>query len=172
MRTPSAGVRLVILDCDRTLWDHHNVSELQLPFVRVDADTVVDARGVPVRLRPGVRALLSALREQGILISIASWNQPEPVFAIFDQLDLTGFFVRPKVEPHPYKERTISALLAELAAEGIALRPEEVVFVDDRSRHLRRVRAAVGPLHTLQPGVDFADLPELLQRIGGRHQVP
>ncbi len=123
-------------------------------------------------LRPGARALLSALRKQGILISIASWNQPEPVFAIFDRLDLTGFFVRPKVEPHPYKERTIAALLAELAAEGIALRPEEVLLVDDRPLHFRRVRAAVGPLHTLQPGVDFVDLPELLQYIGGRQQVP
>ncbi len=172
MTTSLAGVRLVIFDCDRTLWDHHNVSELHLPLVRVDADTVVDAGGVRVRLHPGARTLLSALREQGILISIASWNQPEPVFAIFDQLDLTGFFVRPKVEPHPYKERTIAALLAELAAEGIALRPEEVLLVDDRPLHFRRVRAAVGPLHTLQPGADFDDLREILSHIRGLDKAP
>jgi len=158
-------VRLVIFDCDQTLWDHHNVSELQLPFVRVDADTVVDAGGVHVRLRPGARAVLSALRARGVLISIASWNQPGPVFAILEQLGLMEFFVRPKVEPHPYKERTITALLHELAADGIVLRPEEVLLVDDRPLHLRRVRAAIGPLLTLQPGEDFDDLREVFDYV-------
>lgn len=156
------AVKLVILDCDLTLWDHHNASELRLPFARVDATTVQDADGVPVRLLPGARELLEALRAQGILISVASWNKPEPVFAILDLLGLTGFLTHPKVEFHPYKERAVAALLQDLAAEGVIVRPEEVLYIDDRPLHLRRVRAAVGPVRTLQPGVDIRDLRDVL----------
>ena len=159
--------RLVIFDCDLTLWDHHNVSELSLPFVRVDDQTVQDAQGVRVRLRPGARELLEGLRHRGVLASVASWNHPEPVFAIFDLLDLTSFFVRPKVEAHPHKDRTIAATLHELARDGMALRPDEVVFVDDKPMHLTQVRQALGPIQTLQVGVDVTDLRDVLTHISG-----
>lgn len=158
-------IRLVILDCDRTLWDHRNASDLKLPFTRLDNDSVQDSAGVVVRLFPGARQLLDTLREQRVLISIASWNVPEPVFAIFDLLGLTDYFVRPKVDPDPHKDRTIAATLRELAHEGIALRPEEVLFVDDKPSHLEEVRAALGPVRTLQAGVQVGDLREILHHI-------
>lgn len=160
------AVRLVIFDCDRTLWDHANVSELTLPFRTVDDVTVEDASGVRVRLFPGVRDLLDALRARGILLSIASWNRPEPVFDILGRLGLAQYFTRPKVEFHPYKEKTIRALLDELAADGVRLRPEEVLFVDDRAVHLERVRRTIGPVRTLQPGVTLSDLRGVLDHLG------
>jgi len=160
------AVRLVIFDCDRTLWDHPNVSELALPFRRVDAETVEDARGARVRLAPGAREVLDGLRRRGVVISVASWNHPEPVAAVFELLGLTGYFTRPKVEFHPYKEKTIAALLEELAGDGLVLRPEEVLVVDDRLVHLRRVRRFIGPVRTLQPGVDIADLRQVLAHLG------
>ncbi len=156
------AVKLVILDCDLTLWNHNNVSELRLPFSRLDADTVQDANGVQVRLLPGGRELLAGLQARGILVSIASWNLREPVFAILDLLGLTAYFTRPKVEPHPYKERTIAGLLEEFAAEGIVFRPDEVLYVDDRALHLRRVRETVGAIRTLRPGRDIKDLREVM----------
>ena len=156
------AVRLVIFDCDRTLWDHANVSELVPPFRRVDGEAVEDAGGVRVRLFPGARDVLEALRERRILISVASWNRPEPVFAIFDLLGLRGYFTRPKVEFHPYKEKTIRALLDELAADGTILRPEDVLFVDDRAVHLERVRRFIGPVRTLQPAAGVTGLGAVL----------
>ncbi|HEV8353110.1 MAG TPA: magnesium-dependent phosphatase-1 [bacterium] len=157
------AVRLVVLDCDLTLWDHPNVSELRSPFTRADDETVVDADGIQVRLFPGAKPLLKGLRERGVLISIASWNRPEPVFEILLLLDLVDFFTRPKVEFHPYKERTITALLDELQSEGIDLMADQVLYVDDRALHLRRVKLAVGPVHTLQPGTDITDLRQVLE---------
>ncbi len=155
-------VRLVIFDCDRTLWDHPNVTALRLPVRRVDDDTVEDADGARVRLRPGVREVLEDLRARGILISVASWNRPEPVLAIFEALGLSGYFTRPKVEHHPYKEQTIARLLDELAGDGIVLRPEEVLFVDDRMMHLDRVRRALGPVRTALAGVEVTDLRDVM----------
>ena len=166
------AVRLAIFDCDRTLWDHHNVSDLRLPFRKLDEDTVEDAGGIQVRLFPGVRQVLQVLREQGVLCSIASWNQPEPVAAILDLLGLSGYFTHAKVEFHPYKERMIGALLDELTAEGVVIWPEDVLFVDDRIVHLNRVRRMVGPVQTLQSGVDFTDFRDVLRAVGITGAVP
>ncbi|HEU5298572.1 MAG TPA: magnesium-dependent phosphatase-1 [bacterium] len=159
------AVKLVVFDCDRTLWDHANVSELTLPFRKIDEETVADAAGTRVRLFPGARDVLDALRGRGILISIASWNRPEPVAAVLEALGLSGYFTRPKVEFHPYKEKTIAALLDELRAEGHALQPDEVLFVDDRAVHLDRVRRMVGPVRTLQPGATLTDLRDVLAHL-------
>jgi magnesium-dependent phosphatase-1 len=155
-------VKLVILDLDRTLWDHHNVTELRAPFTRIDAQTATDATGVHVRLQPGARALLDTLRERRILISIASWNEPAPTFAILEALGLRDYFVHPKVEFHPYKERMVSDLVRELSDKGVRLRPEEILYVDDRALHLRRVRLTVGPVQTLRAGVDIRDLRDVI----------
>jgi magnesium-dependent phosphatase-1 len=158
-------IGLVIFDCDNTLWDHDDVSTLQLPFRKVDDDTVADARGEEVHLAPGARKALEALRRRGILLSIASWNHPEPVFAIFELLGLTDYFVHPKVEFHPNKDRMVAALLEELAAEGVVLSPDEVLFIDDRPEQLRRVREGVGPVRILRAGVEITDLREVLTKL-------
>ncbi|MDQ7850564.1 MAG: magnesium-dependent phosphatase-1 [Armatimonadota bacterium] len=156
------AVKLVIFDLDRTLWDHANVSALVLPVHRVDEETVEDAAGTRVRLHPGARQVLEELHRRGVVLSIASWNQPEPVFAVLEALGLREYFLLPRVEPHPYKERTIPELLSDLSARGLALHPREVLYVDDRALHLRRVRAALPEIHTLQPGVEITALAEVL----------
>ncbi|TMJ08909.1 MAG: magnesium-dependent phosphatase-1 [Bacillati bacterium ANGP1] len=157
------AIRLVILDCDRTLWEHEDVFTLQPPFTRVDGQTVQDAQGEKVRLAPGARELLDALRRRGILISLCSWNRADLVFAILDLLGLTQYFVHPKVEFHPHKDRMITALLAELAGEGTVLQPEEVLFVDDNPMMLEQVRQGVGPVRTLRAQPDVLDLRNVLK---------
>lgn len=116
-------------------------------------------------MAPGVREVLDALRACGTLISVASWNHPEPVLAIFEALGLAQYFTRHKVEFQPYKEKAIAMLLEELAADGVALRPEEVLFVDDRMLHFNRIRRFVGPVRTLLVGVDVTGLRDVLTHL-------
>lgn len=156
-------IRLVILDCDRTLWEHEDVFTLQPPFTRIDAYTVHDALGEEVKLAPGARELLEALRRRGILVSICSWNRADLVFAILDLLGLTQYFVHPKVELHPNKDQMIAEMLAELAREGTVLRAEEVLFVDDNPMMLEKVRRGVGPIRTLRAELDVLDLRDVLK---------
>lgn len=168
-RLTHVPVRLVILDLDLTLWDHRNVTALARPLERVGDDAVEDRQGVRVSLFPGARRLLDGLRERGLIIACASWNNPGPVEEIFGLLGLSPYFDHKKVEPHPHKQHTIGALLAELKAAGVALTPDEVLYVDDRTIHLPAVRAAVGPIRFLQHGVDVATLEDILRyldRIG------
>ncbi|MBI3998928.1 MAG: magnesium-dependent phosphatase-1 [Armatimonadetes bacterium] len=165
-------VRLVVLDLDLTLWDHRNVTGLVRPFRRVDDETIEDQGEVRVTLFPGVRALLEGLRERGLIIACASWNDPQAVEEIFDLLELGHYFDHRKVEPHPHKQLTISALFAELAEGGISLAPDQVLYVDDRTLHLDAVRAAVGPIRFLQYGVDIRSLDEILRYLDRAEASP
>lgn len=155
-------VRLVILDCDLTLWNHPNVTALRRPFQRDGEDAVRDQDGVRVALYPGVRRLLDGLRARRLLVAAASWNRPEPVDEIFALLGLAPYFDLKKVEPHPHKERLVAALVADLAARGLALRPDEILYVDDRRIHLDAIHAAVGPVRFLQMGHDIERPDEVL----------
>lgn len=90
------------------------------------------------------------------------------MFATLDLLGLTEFFAHPKVEFHPHKERMIADLLAELAAEGTVLRPDEVLFVDDNAAMLTRVRDGIGPVRVLQAGAEMHDLRDVLTLLDQR----
>ncbi|MDR7543056.1 MAG: magnesium-dependent phosphatase-1 [Armatimonadota bacterium] len=159
------AVRLVILDCDRTLWDHRDVTGLARPFRRVGPDTVEDQAGVRVTLFPQTRPLLAGLRQRGVIVACASWNEPAPVDEIFALLEIGGYFDYRKVEPHPDKHRTIGALLDELARRGAALVPSEVLYVDDRRIHLEAIRREVGPIRFLHYGVDIYKLTDVLDYV-------
>lgn len=161
------AIRLVVLDCDLTLWDHPNVTALALPLRRAEDDAVEDQAGVRVRLFPGVRRALEGLRARGLIVACASWNEPRPVDEIFALLELGRYFDHRKVEPHPHKDRTIGALLGELRDLGVALAPDQVLYVDDRRLHLDAIRAAVGEIRFLQYGVDIRSLDEVLAYLDG-----
>jgi len=63
-----------------------------------------------------------------------------------------------------FNEReSLEPLFREILS-ALASRPFEILFVDDRARNLDAVRAAIGPVETMQPGVDFTDFQEVLRR--------
>jgi magnesium-dependent phosphatase-1 len=155
-------IRLVVFDCDLTLWNHEDASALVLPFVLVDKDTIRDKMGTQVALFPQVRAMLAELERRGCLLSICSWNNPEPVLRMLKLFGLTRYFQHPKAEPHPDKGDMISRTLAEFAAEGVPLTPAQVVFTDDRTVHTAQILERLPGLHVLQMWVDVKDHNALL----------
>ncbi len=92
-------MKLLILDLDKTLWSHHNVTDTSPPYRRVAEDTVVDSRGEVVRLNPCARELLELAKSRGLLLAVASWNDPEKALAVLETMGLKEYFDVVVVEP-------------------------------------------------------------------------
>ncbi len=173
-------VRLLVLDCDRTMWDHADVSETTPPYRLISPGRAADSRGETISLLPGLRQLLSEARRRDAAVSVASWNRPEPVFALFDLFRLRRAFVHPVVEFHPHKDRMLRAILAALTAEGstprLARDPESLsaatVFVDDNPTHAVSTLSAFPRLRVIQMGVDVAAPREVWTAIDTGRWIP
>ena len=155
-------IRLVIFDCDLTLWNHEDASVLLCPFALVARDTIRDQGGTQVTLFPHVRDVLAELQRQGYLLSICSWNNPQPVMDMLALFGIESYFRHPKAEPHPDKGAMMTRTLAEFAAEGIHLKPEQAVFIDDRTLHTAEIQSRLPGLHILQMWVELKDHEALL----------
>lgn len=156
-------IRVAVFDADGTLWENDGISSLNPPFNEVDENTLADQNGVELRLFPGVRQLLRDLTAKGIIVSMASWNRPEPVFEALRKFGIADYFTHPKVEFHPNKHEMIKRLLADLEAEGTIVKPEEILYVDDQTWHIGKVREEVGPVRFLQVGTDIPRIADLLK---------
>jgi len=156
-------ISLVVFDADGTLWEHSDISSLSPPFSKIDENTLIDRKGVEIRLFPDVKRLLNELTTREIIVSMASWNKPEPVFEALRKLDILHYFTHPKVEFHPNKHEMMKGLLTDLEAEGTAVKPEEILYIDDQTWHIEKIRKHIGAIHFLQFGVDITAIIDVLK---------
>ena len=159
------SIKLVVLDLDGTLWDHPDVSVLIPPFRRLDNDSAEDTEGRMVRLYAGMRELIEELDRRGVLLSIASWNKPEPVYELLKLFELDSFFRHPMVQFHPDKDRMVRELLAKLEKEGVDVKPEEILYVDDHDWHLAEIKETVGLVNFLHMWKDVNSPLKILDHI-------
>ena len=159
------SIKLIIFDADKTMWDHPDVSSTNPPFQRINENALVDTIGSEIYLYEWVREMLQRLKEQGIIVSLASWNTPESCLEALEKLDLLKYFRHPKVQLYPEKYKMIKELLEDLREEGIKIEPSEILYVDDKSRHLGDVRKQVGEIRFLQMWVDVKDHSEILEYV-------
>ncbi len=161
----SVTCRLVLLDGDETLWTCRGAdyaSLLRPPLRRRDADTLEDTRGATIALRPGARELLTGLQERDVLIGLVTHNDEPPVLAALDGWDLRDSFVRLSICWRP-KGGSVRTMLRDLARDGIEVRPEECLFVDDSSFNINDV-SDIGAGCLLMGG-DIDDLLEVLDAV-------
>jgi len=156
-------IRLVVFDADGTLWEHSDISSLSLPFSKIDENTLIDRNGIEIRLFPDVRRLLNELTTRGVIVSMASWNKPEPVLEALRRLGIFHYFTHPKVEFHPNKHEMMKGLLTNLEAEGTVLKPEEILYIDDQTWHIEKIRRDIGTVRFLQFGVDITRMVDILK---------
>ena len=153
--------KLIILDLDGTLWSHKDISSTRPPFTRIDDETLVDSANNFVRLDPCARTLLESAKKKGVLLAIASWNNPDIALQALRVLGLDNFFDFPVVEPHPGKDRMVEKILARLGVDA-----EYAVFVDDTEYMVELVRARFPRMSVYRVGGDIRDLCELIDRLG------
>ncbi|MGQ9721810.1 MAG: magnesium-dependent phosphatase-1 [Candidatus Jordarchaeum sp.] len=94
-------IKLVVFDVDNTLWQVSitYASFLKPPLRIIKTDVISDSQGETVKLFPGIREMLKSLQEKGILMSIASLNDPEPnmVTECFKLFKINYYFIHPQV---------------------------------------------------------------------------
>jgi len=164
-------IKLVIIDADRTMWTHHNVSALIPSFEFIAQDVAQDRYGSKVELHKGFRAFLDFVKGKGTLLSLASWNEPENVFELLSLFNVDGYFVSPIVEPHPNKHLMLQKIITKLNQKGIGILPNEILFIDDNDRYLGEIKEAVGDVNYLKYGVDVTNWIDVINRIKKHDQL-
>jgi len=113
----------------------------------------------------GIRELLSELQRRNVIIALASWNEAKPVKDALRLFGIEKFFKIVKAEFHPNKHLMIENILSELLKEGVKIKPDEILYVDDRTVHFEKIVERIGPLHFVQMWVDVKTPNEILKFI-------
>ncbi len=142
-RARGDGIRCLVWDLDNTLW----------------SGTVLEQDRC--RLRPGVRHVIEELDRRGILLSIASANDPELALATLRRKGLEEYFVHPQIGWNN-KVRSIHAIADKL---GLAL--QTFGFIDDEPFEREQVQHMLPEVRTY-PAMSCStllDRPEMSPRM-------
>lgn len=129
-------IKCLVWDLDNTLW--------QGTLLESDA----------CRLRPGARAVLAELDRRGVLLSIASANDPGQALDVLRRKGLAHLFLHPQIG----WESKVRGLRAIADALDVAL--GALGFIDDEPFELERVRRMLPDVRPY-PADAYRTLPEL-----------
>jgi FkbH-like protein len=139
LEKPRAALcKCVVWDLDNTLWE----------------GTLVEDGPENLRLKPGVERVLKELDQRGILLSIASKNNPEETIGALQRLGIADYFLCPQISWAPKGDalKRIAKLL------NISL--DTFIFVDDSPFERAQVQAVCPEVLVL----DARECNLLLQR--------
>jgi magnesium-dependent phosphatase-1 len=155
------GCWLLFVDLDGTLWDHPDVSSLELPFRRVSEDLIVDNRGVNIRLHKETVKLIIQARRRGAIVSSLSWNEPGHALDAIRAFGLADLFDYHAIDVHPRKGEYARRIVETVEKRcGVRLRPCQIVYIDDRDIHVENVRMRLGNIIFLQAWKNFRTAEE------------
>ncbi len=154
-RIRTSACKVLVLDCDNTLWGGV-VGEQGLAGLTLGTDGLGKAFA-------DFQQCAAQLGQQGILLALASKNNENEVWEVFDQ--------------HPYmqlKRNDVVAWrinwqekaqnIAEMAQElGLGL--DSFVFWDDNPLEREKVRLTLPAVHTIEAPTDVLSWPELLRSL-------
>lgn len=134
--------KLVVFDLDETLW---TVSDglcnlIEPPFRMETSDRLVGQHGLWVELNQGARDMIKVFRKRGAYLSLASRNDAEPTRRLLEFMGILDDFFEPQLCWKP-KEESIEKIIKLLKKkEGVVVKPDEVLFIDDWPENVNAVR--------------------------------
>jgi FkbH-like protein len=144
MRDPfraTAAIKLVIWDLDDTFWAG-TISEGEIEL---------SARNIEI---------VKTLTDRGIMSSIASKNDFEPVKKVLTEAGIWDYFIFPQISWNP-KGGAISTIV-----EQANLRPDNVLFIDDNSLNIEEIRFRFPTMMVADPQDVLPSLLDLEQAKG------
>ncbi|WP_338600592.1 magnesium-dependent phosphatase-1 [Sulfolobus tengchongensis] len=161
-------IKAVVFDADKTLWDHHNISEFEEPLKIVDANTLEDSKGRALHLFPEVRETLRELKNRGYILGLATWNYEEKAIKVLSALDLMQYFHVIVAKPFPYKFLMLSYIMIEIRNRmNVRIKPDEILFLDDRRGHFGNIWLYLGNVKCLEMWKDVTRYVEIFDIIKG-----
>jgi magnesium-dependent phosphatase-1 len=159
-------IKLVVFDVDDTLWKVSVTfaSFLKPPLKLIETNELTDSQDARVKLFPGVRETLKNLHEKGILMSIASLNDPEPnlVMECFKIFGIADYFIYPQIN-HKGKNRNIKTILKLLRErDDMEINCSETLFVDDQELNIKSVRRGCPGIKAIHLGSEINRVSQIL----------
>ncbi len=136
---PASFVKCVVWDLDQTLWNG----------ILIETDNTTD-----LHLRTGVREIIHALDERGILQSIASKNDYTAAWDVVNRLHLDKYFLYPQIH---WNAKSVSM---EEIARNLNIGIDSLALIDDSPFERAQVQAEWPQVRVYDP----ADLPLLLDK--------
>ena len=110
-----------------------------------------------------MRELLEGLVTRGVIVALASWNKPEYVTQALHLFNIHQYFQFIEAQFHPNKHLMIREILRKLERKGVKPRPRQILYGDDRTRHLADIRKEIGNVLFLQMHVDIKNPLDVLK---------
>ncbi len=120
-------VKCIVWDLDNTLW----------------SGILIEEGAEKLALKPGMRHVLEALDERGILLSVASKNNHDEARTVLKKMGIDELFLAPQISWSP-KSESIKEIARRL---NIGL--DSFLFVDDSAFELREVSSALPEVRVL-----------------------
>ena len=133
---------VVFMDLDGTLWDHYDISTLEIPFTRISKLEFVDLSGVVVRVQRLALEVLEYAVRRGFIVSTLSWNDPVKALEALRVLGLDRVFHYHAIENHPNKALMAQRVLRVIEERGLCRDSVVVIYIDDRELHLEDMKRA------------------------------
>lgn len=148
--------KCIVLDCDNTLWGGI-VGEDGLAGIAIGEDFP------GLAFRDFQRYLLH-LQQQGVLLAVASKNNPEDVFEVFDKHDAM-VLRREHISVFEVHWNSKADSLRNIA-QALNFGTDALVFVDDNDKELAEVSERMPEVECCRVPDDISALPQLLSRSG------
>ena len=136
---PAAKVKCVVWDLDNTLWNG--------TLIETDDPAALT-------LNPGIREVVEALDQRGIIQSVASKNDFEPAMAVLEHLGVAEYFLYPQISWGP-KSGSV-----EQIAKSLNIGIDTLALIDDTAFERQQVRSVWPQVRTY----DVTELDSLLAR--------
>lgn len=128
--------KCLIWDLDNTLWD----------------GVLLESKGV--KLKEGIREIFAELDRRGILLSIASKNQPEDAVPLLKELGLWDYFLYPQIGWRS-KAESVKAI-----SQALNIGIDSLAFIDDQDFEREEIAFHHPEVMTID-AVDYKSLTEM-----------
>ena len=150
---------LFIFDADQTIWDSEVPAMATFPpFETIDENTIVDSKGVEIKLKPGIRRFIQLLSKLGKGIGMISKSEKEGV--PFEEQPALHALKKFDILDHFNELIVIDRELPKSIFIPSNMNQKHILFIDDSNENLIDV--------ALNTGADVVDIQDLERRASDR----